>query len=279
MKHHTLLRSLLISAVVASTACPALAVTETDANNIGDSNNDPNNSVFYFTSGQTLTPAGALQANLLTGSTVTGHAPDVGSLAGINDLSPGTGGPGTGNPNDQELYGNYNNMAYFGNTLFGSSISGNATVTFTIALGGGSPSATGYNLSSISVFDGWTDHASFNDQHYSISLSTDGVNYTPFYSVNYMPFLAANDDGNNQCASTLVTLSNLGASGIKGIQFAVSAGTDANGQQQEGQLFQEIEVFGTSTSVPEPTAFALLMAGLCVLPAWRASRNFRKVRS
>jgi len=46
-------------------------------------------------------------------------------------------------------------------------------------------------LTNISVFDGWTDYASFVDQHYTISTSTDGTNYSYLYAVNYMPFLAA----------------------------------------------------------------------------------------
>jgi hypothetical protein len=121
-------------------------------------------------------------------------------------------------------------------------------------LGGSSPGTNGYTLSSLSVFEGWTDHASFNDQHYIITTSTDGTNYTYLYSINYMPFLAANDLDNagDQDASTLVTLSNMNVTGVKFIQLTLTAGVDGGGQLQEGQLLQEVEVFGTQTAAVPP---------------------------
>ena len=222
-------------------------VSEHDQSNIGDNSNDANNSTFYFTSSQTTQPAAALKANLLTGSLVTGNAPDVGTIAGINDLSPGTGGNGSGT-----TYGSYNNMTYYGNGQFGNSLVGGALVTNTISLGGASPVAGGYTLSSILVFSGWTDHASFCDQHYTVFASRDGTNYVPLQSVNYMPFAAAADIAQGQDASTLVTLTNLDANGlaagIRFVRFVYSAGLDGNGSQQEGQLIQEIEVFGSAST-------------------------------
>lgn len=264
----------LLALTLASAATPAMAVTESDQFNFGDNNNDANNSTFYFTSGQTTTPNAGLTANLLTGSAVTGSGPDVGSLAGINDLSPGSGGNGSGT-----TFGGYNNMAYYGNGTFGSSLVGGNVTLVSILLGGATPSATGYDLSGISIFCGWTDHPSFNNQHYSISLSTDGVNYSAFYSVNYMPFLASGDaalaNAGTGDASTLVALSNLNVSGIKGIRFGFSAGLDANSQLQNGQLIQEIEVFGTPTIVPEPSTWALLIGGSCWLGMITVLRNSR----
>jgi lysophospholipase L1-like esterase len=219
---------------------------EIDLSNTGDNNSDANNSQFYYTSGQTTTLNAALRSNLLTGSTVTSSTggADVGNLSAINDLNAqaGTGG-----------------IAYFGNTLYGNSLSpANATtlgvVTLTIPLGGANPNTNGYSLSTVSVFSGWTDHASFCDQHYTVSISQDGTNYIYLDSVNYMPFLAASDLGSGQSSSTLVTLTNLNlnglATGVKFIQFTLSAGTDSNGQLQEGQLLQEIEVFGTPSPAP-----------------------------
>jgi len=285
LKNATALRSitkiatLLAVTIMASKALTVLAVTESDQFNTGDNNIDANNSIWYFTSGQAFSgseasASSALVPNLLTGSTVTGSAADVGLLSGINDLS--VCGSTSGGAN----FGNgYNEMAYYGNTQFGSSIANNAVVTFTVTLGGGSPSANGYNLSQISVYNAWGDHASFADQHYTISLSTDGVNYTPFYSVNYMPFLAANDNPTDggQDSSTLVTLSSLNVTGIKDLRFAVSAGTDANNQQQEGQLFQEITAFGTATPVPEPSTWTLLIGGFSSLGFIGVRRNAGKI--
>lgn len=226
------------------------AITETDQSNIGDNNNDAGNSVFYFTSGRSLNASAALKSNLLTGSTgtcSTGGA-DVGSVAAVNDLAASTS---TGD------------IDYYGNTVFGSSLnpataSTHGVVTLTFPLGGGRPSAYGYTLTNISVFDGWTDYASFVDQHYTISTSTDGTNYSYLYAVNYMPFLAAKDiaPAGDQDASTLVTLSNMTASSVKFIRFTLSAGTDRSGALQAGQLIQEIEVFGISTTpaIPQITA-------------------------
>lgn len=224
-------------------------LAENDQSNSGDNNRDAQNSAFYFTSGQTPNPAAALQANLLTGSTVTGNVPDLGSLAGLNDLSPGAVGNGNG-----PTYGALTNLAYYGNGISGSSLSNGQTVTNTIRLGGLTPAATGYTLNTLSVFSGWTDDASFNDQHYTVSVSLNGTNFTTLHSVNYLPFAAAADVSTPgaQDASTLVTLTNLNAnglaSGIKYVRFIFSAGTDSNNQQPEGQLIQEIEVFGTITA-------------------------------
>lgn len=285
LKNATALRSvtknatLLAVTIMASKALTVLAVTESDQFNTGDNNIDANNSIWYFTSGQAFSgseasASSALVPNLLTGSTITGSAADVGLLSGINDLS--VCGSTSGGAN----FGNgYNEMAYYGNTQFGSSIANNAVVTFTVTLGGGSPNANGYNLSQISVYNAWGDHASFADQHYTISLSTDGVNYTPFYSVNYMPFLAANDNPTDggQDSSTLVTLSSLNVTGIKDLRFAVSAGTDANNQQQEGQLFQEITAFGTVTPAPEPSTWTLLIGGFGSLGFIGVRRNAGKI--
>ena len=221
-------------------------VGENDQSNIGNNNQgDPLNSTFYFTSGQTTSPNGALVSSLVTGSPVTGNTPDVGGLSGLNDLTA----CGTGS-------GVYANMTYYGNGVFGNSLVGGALVTNTIELGGVTPVSGGYTLSQILVFGGWTDHASFCDQYYTLYVSRDGTNYVPLRSVNYMPFTTANDQtaGGSQDASSLVTLTNLNANGLAaGIQFVrlvYSAGTDANSQQQEGQLIQEIEVFGAVTIPP-----------------------------
>jgi len=51
-------------------------------------------------------------------------------------------------------------------------------------------------------------------------------------------------------------LSNMTASSVKFIRFTLSAGTDRSGALQAGQLIQEIEVFGISTTpaIPQITA-------------------------
>jgi hypothetical protein len=223
-------------------------VGEIDESNIGNNNQgDPLNSTFYFTSGQTTSPNGALVSSLVTGSVPTGNVPDVGSLAGLNDLTACGQGSGA-----------YANVTYYGNGSFGNSLLGAALVTNTIELGGASPLDGGYTLSQALVFGGWTDHASFSDQHYTLDVSRDGTNYVSLWSVNYMPFATANDltDAGAQDSSSLVTLTNLNANGlaagVRFIRLVYSAGTDANSQKQEGQLIQEIEVFGAATS-PAPS--------------------------
>jgi len=168
----------------------------------------------------------------------TGGA-DVGSVSAVNDVNAQTGSGA---------------IAYYGNTLYGSSLTNGGKVMLTIPLGGATSGSNGYTLSSLSVYDGWTDHASFNDQNYSVTVSRDGTNYIFLDAVSYMPFSAAGDLSNNQSSSTLVTLTNLNASGlatgIKYIRFTLTAGTDANSQLQEGQLIQEIEVFGATSPAP-----------------------------
>jgi hypothetical protein len=222
-------------------------VVENDQSNIGDNNMDVDDSQFYFTSSQTTNTSEALLANLLSGSTATSSTggADVGTVSAINDLIA-TSGTGA--------------IAYYGNTLFGDSLNPTTPLThgvveLTIPLGGANPASNGYSLSNIKVFEGWTDHASFNDQHYTVSVSTDGVNFTYLHAVNFMPFTAANDvsPAGDQLASTLVSLSHLNVSGVKAIRFALSAGLDANGALQEGQLIQEIEVFG---SIPAPVVIS-----------------------
>jgi len=214
------------------------------------------NSQFYFTSGQTTSTSAALQLNLLTGSTVTSSTggADVGSPSAVNDLNavPGTGA-----------------IDYYGNTLYGSSLNPgtlltHGVVTLTIPLGGASPAASGYTLGSINVFEGWTDHASFDDQHYVVTVSMDQTNYNFLREVNYMPFAAAEDAGGGQSASTLVTLTNLNVSGVKSIRFTLYAGYDVYSELQQGELLQEIEVFGAqnNAALPKISAVAKTASGL-----------------
>ncbi len=120
---------------------------------------------------------------------------------------------------------------------------------------GGGANGLGYDISGVTSFADWAD-AGFMNQKYEIYLRELGGSYALYTTVNYQP---AADNGQGGATKVNVTddLGLLG-SGIDAIRFDF---LDTVSLNAGGTVFSEIDVFGTATAVPEPSAAALLGLG------------------
>jgi hypothetical protein len=147
-------------------------------------------------------------------------------------------------------------------------------VTMTFDLTG---SVTGYDITSIVSFAGWNSNAHHHAaQFYEVLVSVVG---SPTYNtlsltgtptsagkVSYDPFSSSADGG------TRVTITEDGAgaviaSGVDGIRFIFN---NAPNGLENNTVYQEVDVFGTATPVPEPSA--ALLGGLGILALLRRRR-------
>jgi hypothetical protein len=225
----------------------------------------PGSSGVASTTGQDAYDSSISATDLGQSATVSGVTPSLGSLGGLHD--------GAGSPVGTDTSANLNSDAYFdGAAGFGTSnlLSSHPTVTYSFNTGaGGSP--TGYNITSVVSTYGWHDHASFSDQDYSILYSTVAhpTVFLPLTSVAYNPFDPANDSAaaGGQYNSSQVTVTDTTgvlASGVANLEFTFTPYFNVAGLEQSGQVVREIDVNGVATSVPEPTMFGLVLAGLTV---------------
>lgn len=142
-------------------------------------------------------------------------------------------------------------------------------LTFTLntnpATGG---SATGYDISSVSVFAGWTDLAVFSDQIWDLQVATTTVPaFTSLHAVNFMPYTNTEDTAVTSSRVVLTDDTGVIATGVTAVRFAISKPTIY------GTVFKEFDVYGTAT-IPEPATWIMLVAGLSGLLAyaWRKRR-------
>lgn len=137
--------------------------------------------------------------------------------------------------------------------------------TMTVLLTG---SATGYDLTQITSIYGWQDTRTvYSAQHYDVLVSTVGSSsYSLLLSVDYDPF-ASNGEGSSQ---VVVTENSTGilASGVDAIRFVMRG--DSSNPNVVG-VIREIDVFGSVTSVPEPSSMILLGLG-SLLSVYRRRR-------
>lgn len=172
--------------------------------------------------------------------------------------------------NDGSAAGTGNETYYQVNGTSGSDGIMPATITFSLT--------GGYDISQIQVISGWTDH-NLGEQTFDVSLS---INNGAYNSIGTFVNNSSVTTGGSAVGSWMTTLTdNSGtiASDVTGIQFAfmnpdTSNGTGVVGTRQAGggssggTLIQELQVFGTPTTVPEPSTFALFglaVAGLTVM--------------
>lgn len=189
-------------------------------------------------------------------------------LAGV---TPTTTGTYSGDPNG------INDGVSVASSLTATSgniyLSTNGNVTMTFDLTG---SVTGYDLTSIASIAGWNlnahNHAA---QSYEVLFSVVGsAAYTSLNltggaaaagKVSYDPFTSGQ-------GSTKVTItdnsSGIIASGVDGIRFVLTHQPDGI---ENDTVYHEIDVFGSATMVPEPSA--ALLAGLGVLALLRRRRH------
>ncbi len=172
--------------------------------------------------------------------------------------------------NDGSAAGN-GNLTYYAVTdgLNGSIIMPD-TITFQLT--------AGYDINSVEAITGWGDH-NLGGQNFQLLLSINNGAFTDFGSYN-------NSTGGftSGYLTTLTSSSGPIASDVTGIQFIFSnpdisnglgsvGNSQAGGGSSGGTVIHELQVFGTPTTVPEPTTVALLgvAASLVVAKRRRAS--------
>lgn len=190
----------------------------------------------------------------------TTAGPDLGfALSGINDGAASTGGNNGGHD------------TYFGNGDLGSTSLGNNPAIIISLDTSATGSTTGYSLTSISTLNGWQNYdQSFSDQAYSVYYTTvTNSNFTLLATVNYHPFQDDSSDHgtNNNPTSSLVTLTDLsGAVGVSSLKFVLTPSFAADGTDvQGGSVIREFQATGLPTTVPEPSTYAMIFAGILTL--------------
>ena len=171
----------------------------------------------------------------------TGSQPN--SWSNLTDGQASSKGAGSSNTGDNDL----SHDTYFDTGSFGT----NPSITYTFS-SAGAPS--GYTITSINSISGWQDTHTFSNQAYQIDVQYAGSSsFVPLQTVNYSPFP---DNGGNVDApnSSQVTLTG-SVPNVTAIRF------DILNNGGSGQVFREIDVAGTPTSVPEPASIASLLVG------------------
>ena len=118
--------------------------------------------------------------------------------------------------------------------------------------------ALGYDITGIQSIASWSN-VGFGNQVWTVEVLTVGGNpasdYQLLATVDYVEF-------SNAGGSTKVNMTGLDATGIEFIKFTAGAtGTGGSNSIGDAFVFREMDVFGTATAVPEPSAAALLGLG------------------
>lgn len=133
--------------------------------------------------------------------------------------------------------------------------------TITYRLGAG-PRGTGYTITNLTTYTSWQDDGRENP-NYSVSYSTDGINFFPIASVSYNPSSYPVYDGTDG------TVTSLAVSDLTGVQYLTW--NFSSSQQNGGVGYTEIAAYGQATPpVPvslgaafvPPTNFVMAANGL-----------------
>jgi hypothetical protein len=187
--------------------------------------------------------------DLILNSTATASAGDFGDQGGsLANLTDGSFGTAAGDPSASPS----------ASQVSAAGGPGNGT-SATYSLG---TNATGYNLTDLQMYSGWTDSGRYQ-QVYTVeySLASDPTTFFTLASVDYPP---SADVGSYTAAETeLTSASGFLLSNVADIQinFGDTSPFDWSG-------YRELVVDGTAASaaIPEPSTYALfLVGGLAVL--------------
>ena len=127
----------------------------------------------------------------------------------------------------------------------------------------------GYDISEITTFAAWFNNgASLANQLYDLEFSVVGeTSFNSLGQTNFIPFDGEAEDasGATQVTHTGENNAPLIASGVDAIRITFLDSGVLNGGVN-GTVFQEVDVFGVATTVPEPSSTALVgLGGLALL--------------
>lgn len=215
----------------------------------------------------------ALIATAVSSTSETNYAPSsVDLLHGLTPTTTGASFSGDTNALNDGVSISGDLTATGGNMYLNNTNPGTVTMTFDLT-----GSVTGYDLSSIVSDAGWLANSQFHaSQNYQVLVSLVGSSdYNPLVltsgavsggNVSYDPFIGGG------AGYTRVTITNDSgptiASGVDGIRF-IMTNLPLNNIEND-TVYREIDVFGTASAVPEPSA--VLLGSLSVLALLRRRR-------
>ena len=138
------------------------------------------------------------------------------------------------------------------------SSSGNWTTTFTLKT---DVNTAGYDISEIHSFSAWADMRVHQKYEVLYSTVSDPTNFIS------LGIYSDTTHNNGSYMMKLTRDNGLIASGVKAIRFNFRDPTDGS----DSTVYQEIDLIGVATAVPEPMAFIMLASGMVGLLAyaWR----------
>jgi hypothetical protein len=141
------------------------------------------------------------------------------------------------------------NGASVGNTAQNSG--GNALATFDLGTG---DNGLGYDLTSILSIAAWGD-SDFDDQVWKLEVAGVGgsPSFSELLSVDYQTASAG--------GATKVEITGLSGSLTSGVQYVRVTAQANPGGLSNRWLWQELDIVGTSTAIPEPSSLALIGLG------------------
>lgn len=169
-------------------------------------------------------------------------------------------GPVGGSPANAAYNGAASSGGNLANDYFFNTAAG-AELIFTLNLTNGTGgSATGYDITKIQSIAGW-QNSTFSAQIFSLSVQTLASGDT-WLQIGTGSFDNASSPGNGNFSTETVLTDTTGtiASGVKALKFNFAQPV-ASG----GTVLRELDVFGTATVVPEPSAATLLLGGFGAL--------------
>ncbi len=218
-------------------------------------------------------PPIVIQTNT-TSMTELAFASDVSTSDLIEGITPIPSGPAW-NTSPSSMTDGQHGGSFFdvGRVVEGAWTAVGASVEYHLGLG---DNGLGYDLHTIQSIAAW-ESAGFGNQVWTVEVKPVGGDYALLATVNYQP-IAVNGSG----ASKVILNGESGvlATGIESIRFIAGA---QNSHVSGTFVWRELDVFGTPTAVPEPSAIVVgllaILAGIVAQPFTKPSSQYQDSES